>query len=240
MSKTGNWDFAVISEKLAQRSLNVKGGRMKFFIDTANLQEIRKANELGLLDGVTTNPTLVAREGRDFEELIKEICKIVDGPVSVEVISVEAEGMVKEARQLAKLADNIVVKIPMIYEGIRATKILSKEDISTNVTLVFSPLQALIAAKAGATFVSPFIGRLDDISSVGMGIVEDIVAIYENYGFETEVIVASIRNPVHVLDAALIGADIATIPFKVLIQLAEHPLTEIGLDRFLADWKKMR
>lgn len=240
MSKTGNWDFAVISEKLAQRSLNLKGGRMKFFIDTANLQEIRKANELGLLDGVTTNPTLVAREGGDFEELIKEICKIVDGPVSAEVISVEAEGMVKEARQLAKLADNIVVKIPMIYEGIKATKILSKEDISTNVTLVFSPLQALIAAKAGATFVSPFIGRLDDISSVGMGIVEDIVAIYENYGFETEVIVASIRNPVHVLDAALIGAHIATIPFKVLIQLAEHPLTEIGLDRFLADWKKMR
>ncbi|NVL91728.1 MAG: fructose-6-phosphate aldolase [Desulfobacterales bacterium] len=213
---------------------------MKFFIDTANLQEIRKANELGLLDGVTTNPTLVAREARDFEELIKEICKIVDGPVSAEVISVEAEGMVKEARQLAKLADNIVVKIPMIYEGIKATKILSKEDISTNVTLVFSPLQALIAAKAGATFVSAFIGRLDDISSVGMGIVEDIVAIYENYGFETEVIVASIRNPVHVLDAALIGAHIATIPFKVLIQLAEHPLTEIGLDRFLADWKKMR
>lgn len=240
MSKTGNWDFAVISERLAQRSLNLKGGRMKFFIDTANLQEIRKANELGLLDGVTTNPTLVAREGRDFEELIKEICKIVDGPVSAEVISVEAEEMVKEARQLAKLADNIVVKIPMIYEGIKATKILSKEDISTNVTLVFSPLQALIAAKAGATFVSPFIGRLDDISSVGMGIVEDIVAIYENYGFETEVIVASIRNPVHVLDAALIGAHIATIPFKVLIQLAEHPLTEIGLDRFLADWKKMR
>ena len=240
MSKTGNWDFAVISEKLAQRSLNLKGGRMKFFIDTANVQEIRKANELGLLDGVTTNPTLVAREGRDFEELIKEICKIVDGPVSAEVISVEAEEMVKEARELAKLADNIVVKIPMIYEGIKATKILSKEDISTNVTLVFSPLQALIAAKAGATYVSPFIGRLDDISSVGMGIVEDIVAIYENYGFETEVIVASIRNPVHVLDAALIGAHIATIPFKVLIQLAEHPLTEIGLARFLADWKKMR
>lgn len=240
MSKTGNWDFAVISEKLAQRSSNLKGGRMKFFIDTANLQEIRKANELGLLDGVTTNPTLVAREGGDFEELIKEICKIVDGPVSAEVISVEAQEMVKEARELAKLADNIVVKIPMIYEGIKATKILSKEDISTNVTLVFSPLQALIAAKAGATYVSPFIGRLDDISSVGMGIVEDIVAIYENYGFETEVIVASIRNPVHVLDAALIGAHIATIPFKVLIQLAEHPLTEIGLDRFLADWKKMR
>jgi len=200
---------------------------MRFFIDTANLEEIRKANELGLLDGVTTNPTLVAKEGRDFDELITEICTIVDGPVSAEVISVEAAGMVKEARQLAKLADNIVVKIPMITEGIKATKILSKENINTNVTLVFSPLQALIAAKAGATFVSPFIGRLDDISSVGMGIVEDIVTIYENYGFETEVIVASIRNPVHVLDAALIGAHIATIPFKVLIQLTEHPLTKI-------------
>ncbi|NVM24513.1 MAG: fructose-6-phosphate aldolase [Desulfobacterales bacterium] len=213
---------------------------MRFFIDTANLEEIRKANELGLLDGVTTNPTLVAKEGRNFDELITEICRIVDGPVSAEVINLEAEGMVKEARQLARLADNIVVKIPMITEGIKAAKILSKENININVTLVFSPLQALIAAKAGATFVSPFIGRLDDISSVGIGIVEDIVTIYENYGFETEVIVASIRNPVHVLDAALIGAHIATIPFKVLTQLTEHPLTKIGLDRFLADWKKMR
>jgi transaldolase len=213
---------------------------MRFFIDTANLEEIRNANDLGLLDGVTTNPTLIAKEGRDFNELITEICSIVDGPVSAEVISVEPEGMVKEARQLAKLADNIVVKIPMIPEGIKATKILSKENINTNVTLVFSPLQALIAAKAGATFVSPFIGRLDDITSVGIGIVEDIVSIYENYGFETEVIVASIRNPVHVLDAALIGAHIATIPFKVLIQLTQHPLTKIGLDKFLADWKKTR
>ena len=212
---------------------------MKFFIDTANLEEIAKANELGLLDGVTTNPTLVSRENRKFEDLIRGICKIVDGPVSAEVISIEAEGMVKEARQLANLADNIVVKIPMITEGIKATKILAKENIRTNVTLVFSPLQALMAAKAGASFVSPFIGRLDDISTVGMGIVEDIVTIYENYGFETEVIVASIRNPVHVLDAALIGAHIATIPFKVLIQLTEHPLTKIGLDRFLADWKKI-
>jgi len=212
---------------------------MKFFIDTANIEEITKANKLGVLDGVTTNPTLVAKEGRKFEELIKEICRIVDGPVSAEVVSIEAEGMVTEARHLAKLADNIVVKIPMITEGIKATKILSKENIATNVTLVFSPVQALIAAKAGASFVSPFIGRLDDITSVGMGIVEDIVTIYDNYGFETEVIVASIRNPVHVLDAALIGAHIATIPFKVLIQLTEHPLTKIGLDRFLADWKKM-
>jgi len=212
---------------------------MKFFIDTANLEEIAKANELGLLDGVTTNPTLVAREKRNFEELLKEICAIVDGPVSAEVVSIEAKGMVQEARQLAKLADNIVIKIPMITEGIKATKILAQENIQTNVTLVFSPLQALMAAKAGASYVSPFIGRLDDISTVGIGIVEDIVTIYENYGFETEVIVASIRNPVHVLDAALIGAHIATIPFKVLVQLAEHPLTKIGLERFLADWGKM-
>jgi transaldolase len=212
---------------------------MKFFIDTANLEEIAKANEFGLLDGVTTNPSLVAREKGNFEELLKEICTLVDGPVSAEVVSIEAKGMVQEARRLAKLADNIVVKIPMIAEGIKATKILAKENIKTNVTLVFSPLQALIAAKAGASYVSPFIGRLDDISTVGIGIVEDIVTIYENYGFETEVIVASIRNPVHVLDAALIGAHIATIPFKVLMQLTEHPLTKIGLERFLADWKKM-
>jgi transaldolase len=212
---------------------------MKFFIDTANLEEIAKANELGLLDGVTTNPTLVAKEKRNSEELLKEICTLVDGPVSAEVVSTEAKGMVKEARQLAKLADNIVIKIPMITEGIKATKILAKENIRTNVTLVFSPVQALMAAKAGASYVSPFIGRLDDISTVGIGIVEEIVTIYENYGFETEVIVASIRNPVHVLDAALIGAHVATIPFKVLMQLAEHPLTKIGLERFLADWAKM-
>ncbi|UCH08368.1 MAG: fructose-6-phosphate aldolase [Deltaproteobacteria bacterium] len=212
---------------------------MKFFIDTANLEEIATANELGLLDGVTTNPTLVAKEKRDFEELLKEICTLVDGPVSAEVVSTEAKGMVKEARQLAKLADNIVIKIPMITEGIKATKILAKENIRTNVTLVFSPVQALMAAKAGASYVSPFIGRLDDISTVGIGIVEEIVTIYENYGFETEVIVASIRNPVHVLDAALIGAHVATIPFKVLMQLTEHPLTKIGLERFLADWTKM-
>jgi transaldolase len=212
---------------------------MKFFIDTANIDEIKKANELGLLDGVTTNPTLVSREKKNFEELIKEICEIVDGPVSAEVTSLDAEGMVKEARHLAKIAPNVVIKIPMITEGIKATKILSGENINTNVTLVFSPLQALIAAKAGATFVSPFIGRLDDISSVGMEVVEDIVTIYENYGFQTEVIVASIRNPVHVLDASLIGAHIATIPFNVLIRLTEHPLTKIGLDKFLEDWKKL-
>jgi transaldolase len=212
---------------------------MKFFIDTANLEEIAKANELGLLDGVTTNPTLVAKEKGNFEELLKEICSLVDGPVSAEVVSTDATGMVEEARHLAKLADNILIKIPMITEGIKATKTLAKENIRTNVTLVFSPVQALMAAKAGASYVSPFIGRLDDISTVGIGIVEDIVTIYENYGFETEVIVASIRNPVHVLDAALIGAHVATIPFKVLMQLAEHPLTKIGLERFLADWAKM-
>jgi transaldolase len=212
---------------------------MKFFIDTANLEEIATANELGLLDGVTTNPTLVAKEKRNSEELLKEICTLVDGPVSAEVVSTESKGMVKEARQLAKLADNIIIKIPMITEGIKATKILAKENIRTNVTLVFTPVQALMAAKAGASYVSPFIGRLDDISTVGIGIVEEIVTIYENYGFETEVIVASIRNPVHVLDAALIGAHVATIPFKVLMQLAEHPLTKIGLERFLADWAKM-
>jgi transaldolase len=214
---------------------------MKFFIDTANIEEIKKAKDLGMLDGVTTNPTLIAREGGNFEDLVKEICQIVNnGPVSAEVISTRAEDIVKEARHLAKLADNIVIKIPMISEGIKAVKTLSEENIHTNVTLVFSPLQALIAAKAGATFVSPFIGRLDDISSVGIGIVEDIVAIYDNYGFQTEVIVASIRNPVHVLDAALIGAHIATIPYKVLIQLTEHPLTKVGLEKFLADWNKMK
>ena len=214
---------------------------MKFFIDTANIDEIKKAKNLGLLDGVTTNPSLIAKEQGDFEDLLKEICRIADNcPVSAEVISTGSEDIVKEAKHLAKLADNIVVKVPMISEGIKAVKVLSEENIHTNVTLVFSPLQALIAAKAGATFVSPFIGRLDDISSTGMGIVEDIAAIYDNYGFETEIIVASIRNPIHVLDAALIGAHIATIPYKVLIQLTEHPLTKIGLEKFLADWEKTR
>jgi len=212
---------------------------MKFFIDTANIDEIKQANELGLLDGVTTNPTLVSKEKKNFEQLIEEICKIVDGPVSAEVTSLEAEEMVKEARHLSKIAPNVIIKIPMITEGIKATKILSGENIKTNVTLVFSPLQALIAAKAGAAFVSPFIGRLDDISSIGMQIVEDIVTIYENYGFQTEIIVASIRNPIHVLDASLIGAHIATIPFNVLIRLTEHPLTKIGLDKFMEDWKKL-
>jgi len=211
---------------------------MKFFIDTANIDEIKKANALGMVDGVTTNPSLVAKEGREFKGLIKEICGIVDGPVSAEVVSTDAEGMVKEARELAKLADNIVVKIPMLEEGLKAVKILAQEGINTNVTLCFSAIQALMAAKAGAAYISPFVGRLDDIGHIGMELVEEIITIYDNYGFETEVIVASIRNPIHVLDAALMGADIATIPFKVIQQLTKHPLTDIGVEKFLADWKK--
>ncbi|TET86371.1 MAG: fructose-6-phosphate aldolase [Desulfobacteraceae bacterium] len=211
---------------------------MKFFIDTANIDEIKKANELGMVDGVTTNPSLVAKEGREFKGLIKEICDIVDGPVSAEVVSMDAEGMVKEARELANLADNIVVKIPMLEEGLKAVKTLAQEEINTNVTLCFSPIQALMAAKAGAAYISPFVGRLDDISHIGMELVEEIITIYDNYGFETEVIVASVRNPIHVLDAALMGADIATIPFKVIQQLTKHPLTDIGVEKFLADWKK--
>jgi transaldolase len=212
---------------------------MKFFIDTANIQEIKEASQLGMVDGVTTNPSLVAKEGREFKGLIKEICDMVEGPVNAEVVSLDAEGMAKEARDLAKLADNIVVKIPLVEEGLKAVKVLDQEGIRTNVTLCFSPVQALMAAKAGARYISPFVGRLDDISHVGMDLVEQIVTIYENYGYETEVIVASIRNPIHVLDAALMGADIATMPFKVIQQLIKHPLTDIGLEKFLADWKKL-
>ena len=213
---------------------------MKFFIDTANIDEIKEANDMGMVDGVTTNPSLIAKEGRDFEELIIEICEIVDGPVSAEVISLDTEGMVKEARHLAALHDNIVVKIPMTVNGIKATRKLSEEGIKTNVTLVFSPLQALMAAKAGATYASPFIGRLDDLSNEGMVLVDQIVEIYGNYAFDTEIIVASIRNPIHVLDAALIGADIATIPFNVLAKFAAHPLTDKGLKAFLDDWNKAK
>jgi transaldolase len=212
---------------------------MKFFIDTANVEEIKKANDLGLLDGVTTNPSLVYKEGREFRDLIKEICDIVDGPVNAEVVSTDAAGMLDEARDLSKLADNIVVKIPLIREGLKAVKTLSGEGIKTNVTLCFSAIQALMAAKAGADYISPFVGRLDDIGEIGMELVEQIVTIYENYGFDTEVIVASVRNPIHVLDAALMGADIATIPYKVMEQLIKHPLTDIGLEKFLADWNKI-
>jgi transaldolase len=213
---------------------------MKFFIDTANLQEIKKGVEMGMVDGVTTNPSLIARENKPFEEIIAEICKVVDGPVSAEVVSLEAEGMLDEARKLAKLAENIVIKIPMIVEGLKAVKKLTAEGIKTNVTLVFSAAQALLAAKAGATYVSPFVGRLDDIGNPGMDLISDIVTIYDNYGYQSEIIVASIRSPQHVVDAALVGADIATIPFKVIAQLAKHPLTDIGIEQFLADWEKRK
>jgi transaldolase len=210
---------------------------MKFFIDTANVDEIREANSLGLIDGVTTNPTLVAKEGRPLEELVKKICDIVDGPISVEAVSSKAEDMVKEARELAKMHKNIVIKIPMTTEGLKATKTLSSEGIHVNMTLVFSPVQALMAAKAGASYVSPFVGRLDDVSHLGMDLVDQVLAIFQNYDFDTEVIVASVRNPLHVLDAALMGAHIATIPFKVIQQLAKHPLTDVGIERFLKDWE---
>ncbi len=212
---------------------------MKFFIDTANLDEIKKASEMGMVDGVTTNPSLIAKEGCGFEERIKDICALVEGPVSAEVVSTDSTGMIEEAKRLADLAENVVIKIPMTTEGLKATKSLSALGIKTNVTLVFSPLQALLAAKAGATFVSPFVGRLDDISTDGMELISDIVQIYDNYNFSTEIIVASIRHPMHVLESARLGADIATIPYKVIAQLAKHPLTDIGLEKFLSDWQKV-
>ena len=211
---------------------------MKFFIDTANIDEIKKGLEMGMVDGVTTNPSLVAREDKPFTEILREICGVVDGPVSAEVVSLDADGMCKEAKILAAMSDNIVVKIPMIVEGLKAVKRLTAEGIKTNVTLVFSSAQALLAAKAGATYVSPFVGRLDDIGEHGMDLISDIMTVYRNYGYESEVIVASIRNPLHVMDAAMIGADIATIPLKVIEQLAKHPLTTIGVAQFLADWEK--
>jgi transaldolase len=212
---------------------------MKFFIDTANLKEIQEAVALGLVDGVTTNPSLLSKEKEKPRELIKKICQAVEGPVSAEVISDKAPDMVKEAQTLAQLGKNIAVKIPMTPEGLKAVKELSSLGIPTNVTLIFSPIQALLAAKAGAAYVSPFVGRLDDISQDGMEMVGQIVTIFNNYGFETEIIVASIRHPVHVLTAALMGADIATIPYKVMLQLAQHPLTDIGIQKFLDDWKKI-
>jgi transaldolase len=216
---------------------------VKFFIDTANLNEIKEAHSLGILDGVTTNPSLIAKESitnrEDFKKHIKKICDLVQAPVNAEVVGTTFQQMVEEARNLAAIDENVVVKIPMLTEGLKAVKQLSEEGIQTNVTLIFSPLQALLAAKAGATYVSPFVGRLDDIALDGMEIVEQIVEIYSNYLFETEIIVASVRNPLHVLAAAKLGADIATIPFKVIEQLAQHPLTDIGLDKFLKDWKKV-
>ncbi len=211
---------------------------MKLFLDTANVNEIREAASMGLLDGVTTNPSLVAKEGKEFKGLLKEICSIVPGDVSAEVVSTDFDGMVREARDLVKIADNIVVKVPLIKEGLKAVKALKAEGIRCNVTLCFSPTQALLAAKAGAYFVSPFVGRLDDISTEGMALIGQIVTIYRNYSFETQVLVASIRHPIHVVEAALMGASISTMPYAVFSQLIKHPLTDIGLERFLADWKK--
>ncbi len=213
---------------------------MKFFIDTANIDEIKEAASLGVLDGVTTNPSLVAKEGKEFRTLLKEICSIVDGPISAEVIAMDYKGMIKEAHDLAKIHKNIVVKIPLIKEGLKAVKTLSGEKIKTNVTLCFSAPQALLAAKAGATYISPFIGRLDDIGHEGMQLIEQIVTIYHNYQIRTQILVASVRHPLHVIEAALLGADVCTMPFKVIDQLIKHPLTDIGIERFLADWKKMQ
>ncbi len=213
---------------------------MKFFIDTANIEQIKDANDMGMVDGVTTNPSLIAKEEGEFKDIITQICKIVDGPVSAEVISLEYEGMVEEARELVKIADNIAVKIPMTVEGLKAVKTLSAEGIKTNVTLVFSALQALMAAKAGATYVSPFVGRLDDLAQEGMGLIEEIVQIFTNYDFDTQIIVASVRSQLHVLQSALMGADIATIPYDVLKKLAAHHMTDKGIESFLADWKKKK
>jgi len=211
---------------------------VKFFIDTANIEQIKDANDMGMVDGVTTNPSLIAKEDGEFKDIIAQICNIVDGPVSAEVISLEYDGMVSEARELVKIADNIAVKIPMTVEGLKAVKTLSAEGIKTNVTLVFSALQALMAAKAGATYVSPFVGRLDDLAQEGMGIIEEIVEIFTNYDFDTQIIVASVRSQLHVLQSALMGADIATIPYGVLKKLAAHHMTDKGIESFMSDWNK--
>ena len=210
---------------------------MKFFLDTANVEYIKEVNEMGVICGVTTNPSLVAKEGRDFNEVIKEITGIVDGPISGEVVSEDAQGMIKEGREIAAIHKNMIVKIPMTAEGLKATKVLSKEGIKTNVTLIFSATQAFLAANAGASYVSPFLGRVDDISMVGMDLVSDIAEIFEIHGIETEIIAASVRNPIHVIDAAKAGADIATIPYELVMQMLKHPLTDQGLDKFKADWE---
>jgi transaldolase len=212
---------------------------MKFFIDSANIKEIKEALSLGMCDGVTTNPSLVAKEKRPFDDVVKEILEAVPGPVSLEVVSLDAAGMVAEAKKLVDLGANVVIKVPLTTEGLKATKVLSGEGIDVNQTLVFSPVQALMAAKAGAAYVSPFVGRLDDVAQNGMELVKQILGIFDNYGFSTEVIVASVRHPMHVLEAAMLGADIATIPFSVIAQLAKHPLTDAGIEKFLADWKKV-
>jgi len=213
---------------------------VKIFIDTANVQAIREAHERGMVDGVTTNPSLVAKEGRDFRTIVEEIASFVKGPISLEVLSEDSAGMIKEAKVLNGWIDNAAIKIPMTWEGLKAVRVLSQEGIQTNVTLCFSPNQALLAAKAGASFVSPFIGRLDDVGQTGMDIIEDILQIYSNYGFETEVIVASIRHPIHVYEAAMIGADIATVPPEVLAKMIQHPLTDVGIERFKKDWEKAK
>lgn len=212
---------------------------MKIFIDTADVKEIREANDIGILDGVTTNPSLVAKSGRKFRDVLEEIVKIVDGPVSAEVVSIDHEGMLKEGREFAKIHSNIVIKLPMTIEGLKALKILTAEGIKTNLTLVFNANQALLVGKVGATYVSPFIGRLDDISQIGMDLIRQIRTIYDNYDIDTQILAASIRNPIHFLEAALIGADVATVPMSVIRQLAQHPLTDIGLDKFLKDWEKV-
>jgi transaldolase len=211
---------------------------MKYFIDTANINEIKEAAALGILDGVTTNPSLVSKEGKDFRKLLDEILAIVDGPVSAEVISTDYDGILKEAHELAKIHKNIVVKVPLIKEGLKAVRTLSNENIKTNVTLCFSASQALLAAKAGATYISPFVGRLDDISTNGMDLIAQIVQIYKNYDYKTQVLVASIRHPLHLVEAALMGADVCTMPFSVIDKLFNHPLTDLGLEKFLSDWKK--
>jgi transaldolase len=212
---------------------------MKFFIDTANIDEIREAASLGILDGVTTNPSLVSKEGKNFRKLLDEILEIVDGPVSAEVIATDYDGILKEAREYADIHDNIVVKVPLIKEGLKAVRTLSDENINTNVTLCFSPSQALMAAKAGATYISPFVGRVDDISGSGMDLISQIVQIYRNYNFDTQVLVASIRHPLHLVEAALMGADVCTMPFAVINKLFNHPLTDVGLKNFLSDWEKL-
>ncbi|MBD3868366.1 MAG: fructose-6-phosphate aldolase [Acidobacteria bacterium] len=213
---------------------------MKFFIDTANVDEIREAASLGILDGVTTNPSLVAKEGRDFHQVLREICSIVNGPISAEVTAMDRDGMLEQGLELAKIHPNITIKVPLTKDGLQACKALREKNIKVNVTLCFSPSQALMAAKAGASFISPFVGRLDDISHEGMDLIQQIRIIYDNYGFDTEILAASIRSPMHVVDCAMAGADVATIPYKVVMQLIKHPLTDIGLEKFMADWKKMK
>ena len=212
---------------------------MKIFIDSANIDEIKEANDLGIISGVTTNPSLIAKEGRNFEEVVNEICNIVDGPISAEVISTLSEGMVKEARKIVKIHKNIIIKIPMCAEGLKAVKILNSEDIKTNVTLIFSANQAVLAARAGATYVSPFVGRLDDVGQDGVELISEIVQIFAQHSINTEIIAASIRHPIHAKEAALLGADIATIPYQVIVQMINHPLTDIGIKKFLEDWDKV-